>query len=216
MAEDIFSEENTLKSEQDKNIPMTINVLNPEDMLGKLPPDILIPNKRFVLAGGSVRRWFSGEKEDSDFDYFMIGDQKTEEFVPAYYEKTYENLVNVTYHYKDKTIQIIKLKYTSIEDLFNHFDFCHCCFAYDGSTIYATEDAIISTLRKHLKVNKILKGFELDSLRRAFKYQKAGYTPCLGTIRDLALSFSQLTETDINKIISISPSGGKRKIIRLD
>jgi hypothetical protein len=185
-------------------------------MLGKLPKGLPKPTPDFVLAGGSVRRWFLGEKEDSDFDYFIIGDHKIDEFILPEFKLIYKNKVNMTFNYHEFKVQIILLHYDSINDLLNSFDFCHCCFAYDGTNIHTTKNAIIAALRKHLRLNNVVPGYELDTLRRAFKYQRAGYSPCIGTIRDLALMCSKLEKPDIEKMIEMSPNGGHRNIIELD
>jgi len=57
--------------------------------------------------------------------------------------------------------------------------------------------------------------FAADSLRRAFKYQTKGFTPCAGTIRDLATAFTTITREQIQAQVEMSPNGGKR-LVRFD
>jgi hypothetical protein len=102
-----------------------------------------------------------------------------------------------------------------VEDLLDSFDFTVCQFAYDGSNVFSTPEAIISVTRNHLGVHNISKEFAVDSLRRAFKYSKKGYYPCNGTIQKLADSLRGLTAEEVKNAVEISPGGGRR-LIRID
>ncbi len=188
--------------------------LEKENMKGSFPKEVKIPNG-YVVAGGSVRRWFMGEKQISDFDYFTIG-KSQESFIDETFKLKYENIINSTYEKDGRIIQVIKKEYNSVEELLNSFDFHHCQFAYDGKKIYTTKLAIISSMRKHLSFNNAIEGFELDTLRRAFKYQRQGYAPCIGTIQRLAEMLSGISKEKIQEMIQMSPSGDKRSIIRFD
>jgi hypothetical protein len=110
---------------------------------------------------------------------------------------------------------LIKLYRNTIEDLFDCFDFTICQFAWDGNDIFSTIEGVITTERKHLSVHKVQKGFEIDSLRRAFKYFEKGYKPCLGTIGELGKSLAGTELKEIEQQIQISPGGNKR-IVRWD
>lgn len=190
--------------------------LNEKYMRGQKPDfDILAYNlDGFWIAGGSIRRWFTGEKQNSDIDIFCNSDNVVDNLCVKLNLTT--DINNERYiTFKNSPIQIIiNPKFVSMEECINHFDFTICQFAWDGQRIIATQDAIISTLRHHLAVNEIQPGFEVDSLRRAFKYANAGYQPCMGTIRDMAISL-QREEIDINKQVEISP-GGKMRIPKWD
>ena len=92
------------------------------------------------------------------------------------------------------------------------FDFNVCQFAWDGSKVFATMEAIVGALRGHLAVNKLQPGFEMDSFRRAFKYQRRGFLPCAGTMLTLATALQSLTPEKIKEQVEMSPGGGKRFI----
>lgn len=187
--------------------------LEKNEMKGYLP-ELEIP-EGFVIAGGSIRRWFLGEKQESDFDYFRVDDKKDWELPIKGLKETYSNRVQTTYKLKGKIIQAIKRPYSSVNGLFRQFDFHHCQFAYTGDEIFTTKKAIISSTRKHLSLNTIIEDFELDTLRRAFKYQRQGFTPCEGTIADIAIKLKN-SDSDFEKQKTMSPGGGKKSIIKFD
>ena len=187
--------------------------LSKQEMQGYIP-DLEIPDG-FVIAGGSIRRWFTGEKQDSDFDYFRIDGEENYKLSIDGISEIYSNQIQTTYSLDGKRLQSIKKRYVSVEDLFEHFDFHHCQFAYDGENIFTTKKAIISSLRKHLSFNNVIEGFELDTLRRAFKYQRQGFTPCSGTIADIAMML-KASDSDFDQQRIMSPNGGKKNIVRFD
>lgn len=185
-------------------------------MAGDIPP--VSPSCGVFIAGGCVRRWFTGKEPLSDIDVFAPSEKGLLEFIGKLgnnLEPVYETQNADTYLVKDCRIQLIKFHYSTAEELVNNFDFNVCQFVWTETGIFATQKAIIGTLRGHLSVNRILKNFAADSLRRAFKYQLNGFLPCAGTIRDLATSFVELTPEEIKAQIELSPKGGNR-IVRFD
>lgn len=191
-----------------------MRILDKKFMIGP-SVDYEIPEYCWI-AGGAIRRWFNNEKK-SDIDVFAIKEESLMKFAEVnklgkpIYDK--ENIV--AYMDKDTPIQLIKRYFSTIEDCLNSFDYTICQFAYDGTTIFATEEAIVSTLRKHIGVAKIQTGYEIDSLRRLLKYYDKGYKPCLGTLKDLVSAFRNAPE-DLDEQISISPGGGQRLAVRWD
>lgn len=185
--------------------------LKPEEMRGR-KPNVKLPEGTFY-AGGCIRRWFTGEKQDSDFDIFKLQDNIE---IPENWTKVFSNKVQTTYKVGTQIVQVIEIVYEDIQDAFNKFDFHHCQFAYTGESIFTTKRAIISTLRKHLSFNAVNPGFELDTLRRAFKYQRQGFTPCEGTIFDLGMMFQNTTQEQLEETVQMSPGGGRRSIVRFD
>ena len=173
----------------------------PEGLMYGRKPELELPEDGSVwIAGGAIRRWFTGEKQDpkSDIDLFAMDfDRLTAYAKGMKFRQVYDTKNATTYKWRDQTIQTIKLTSPTPEESMAKFDFKHCQFAYDGKKIYATDEAVICSLRKHLMFNNMLKGYEVDTLRRAFKYQREGYTPCGGTLRDLARALRGLTEEEI-------------------
>ena len=185
-------------------------------MLGKQIPEI--PPGWEWIVGGAVRSWFCGDNlEDIDLLF------KSEENLNSYgdllitqkYKKTHSHKNADTYKKEDIIIQLIKKYWVDIDGVFNSFDYDLCCFAIDASgLIFSTDKAIISALRKRLSVNNIQAGYELDSLRRAFKYFEKGYKPCLGCLADIAHSLGMSGER-ISQQISFYQDG-KPRIARFD
>jgi len=199
---------------------MNIIEINESLMLGK-KPEVQMVNSCWV-AGGAIRSWFDREKM-SDIDIFFKNQEALDNFkntnslkTPSFSTKITDTFILNEDNNSKKIIQTIKIFRDSIESLFDSFDFTICQFAWDGTKIYSTIEAIVSVSRKHLAVHKIQEGYEIDSLRRAFKYQNKGYKPCLGTIRDLALALSKKQEVDITSQVQISPGGHVRGAIRWD
>lgn len=187
--------------------------IDKSNLVGKEP--ILTPTSNVWIAGGAIRQWFCGEPK-SDIDVFGVNEESLQRFITTKLtgaKKLTEQNHLSSFSYQGQLVQVIKYNYyNSINELFDSFDFSLCQFAWDGNDVYSTQNAIISVLRKHLRVHKIDKKHASDSLRRAFKYQEKGYKPCHGTILDLSLSFLNLTETEIKEQVTISPSGGTRII----
>ncbi len=188
--------------------------ISQDECLGVKPE--LIPVSGTWIAGGSIRQWFFGKEKPSDIDVFGSSEDALKFFVEENLfgsKKLVERDNLVSYNHHGKLVQIIKHSFPkSAEELLDSFDFNVCQFCWNGAKIFSTVSAISSVLRGGLKVHKIQKGFQSDSLRRAFKYQEKGYKPCLGTIRDLGKAFVGISEEEINKQIEISPGGGMRAV----
>jgi len=189
--------------------------LKTDFMRGSIPP--VSPTNGVFICGGAVRRWFSGKEKLSDIDVFAPTPQHHQDFLATLgkVQLLVETTNATTYEWEDKTIQLIKFYYPTLEAAIDSFDFNICQFGWTEEGVFATPEAIVGVLRNHLSVNKINPGFEADSLRRAFKYQLKGFIPCAGTIRDLAMSFTGLEPAQIQAQIEMSPKGGKR-LIRFD
>lgn len=169
------------------------------------------------FAGGAIRRWFTGEKQDSDVDVFGCDQAYLDDFVKTrgLSKKVDENKNAATYLKDGVKWQIIKVYSDTMEATIDKFDFQHCRFAWNGEKVIASVEAIACAIRKHLMVHNIQKGFELDSLRRAFRYQRQGFIPCLGAMSAIAASFREVTEQNLKDQTELSPKGGRR-VARLD
>lgn len=184
--------------------------LNKKFALGK-PPDINISTSSgFFICGGSVRRWFTGEKQNSDIDVFC-DKYINEESIKTFMKKnnlTVRTRTDRLIMFNKSNIQLIlQPRFDIVEEAISNFDFTVCQFGttrqFNG--IITTPEAIILVLRKHLGINKIQPGYEIDSLRRSYKYYKQGYIPCIGTIRELAKALNNANKEDIAKFNEISP-----------
>lgn len=184
-------------------------------MRGESPS--LTPVDGTWIAGGSIRRWFTGEKQDADVDVFGIDEAALARFAEKHglTKKVHEHK-NATSYRKGPTIyQLIKIHSTTPAETLDKFDFQHCRFAWDGKEVISTVEAVACATRKALMVHKIQVGYELDTLRRAFKYQSQGYKPCMGCLHAIASSFREVEESKLQEQLEQSPGGGKR-VVRYD
>ncbi len=192
--------------------------IDPTQMLGE-KPNVLVPSGGFI-AGGAVRRWFSGKEALSDVDVFFpsadIQKKYIEELEKDDFKQTYATKNALTYYNGKIQVQCIQIKYyQDVSALLDSFDYTLCQFAWDGKDIYSTPLAMVSVLRNHLGAHEIRPDFAVDSLRRAFKYAKKGFYPCNGTLLKIADSLRGLTAEQILDAVTISPKGG-RSILRID
>ena len=173
----------------------------------------------FIIAGGAIRRWYSGEPQKSDIDLFCADKDNREKWINEHSQYLlYKNAINSTFRIDGRLIQVIYLDFnpTDLTTLWQQFDYHHCCWAWHRETIFTTPAALICTERKHLAILNPQPGYEMDTLRRAFKYQRSGYTPCAGTLLDIAMMLRRVDEEQkLRNQIEISP-GGEKRIIRFD
>jgi len=194
-------------------------IVIPEHLLMGTPiHDFIIPPNCWI-AGGAVRAWFTGKETSRDIDVFAINDGHLANFVKE--NNLSQNLSRSTermdeYNVAGTPVQLIKVYSSTIRECFDKFDYYLCQFAYDGEAVLTTIEALLAVERKHLSVNKFLRGFEVDSLRRAFKYAAKGFRPCIGTIHDIARALSEVPKEDVERQAVLSPGGGKRGFIRWD
>ena len=123
------------------------------------------------LAGGSILRALTGEKQASDVDFFFASSQQYEAFCsaidPAIVQEVKENIVGKKFIMRDgrswllrtvkrPAVQAIKLKwFKSPEEILTDFDLTCCQFAYDGVSIITSELAIYDLKKRQLRINRI-------------------------------------------------------------
>lgn len=181
--------------------------------------DLQLPLPQFDLrgcwlAGGIVRDSVLGAKA-SDADVFGKNSEAWQSFLDANQRGKVSRAPKMWSFKAELPVQIILREYASIEACLDSFDYTICQFAFDGEFAWATEAALVDTFRRRLVVHKITKEFALDSLRRAQKYIKKGYTACAGTLADIGRSFRDVSEEELQKQMEYYPSGLVR-IVRFD
>lgn len=187
--------------------------VKPEMMKG-VKPEIELPEGVW-LAGGCVRRWFTGEPQDSDFDIFTSSEEVRVKAIKKLFgdkKPIYDTSSAVEFRIDKQRIQFIKRYFPTVAETLDKFDFHVSQFAFDGTTIFATPEALVNACRKRLSVHEVQPGFEVDTLRRAFKYAKAGYWPCGGTIAALAAAVGRVSDEErmIQQERVMSPGAGGR------
>lgn len=218
----VFFEANNLNDERRNNMiqtaPRKIELINiPESLMRGTKPNVTVTPNCWI-AGGAIRAWFTGSEKSRDIDVFgtdvaSISDLLQKNKLDRVLDKSPHA---TTYAHRPFPVQAIWFTKGSVAELLESFDFSLCQFAWDGESIFSTVEAVTSVLRRHLGIARIQPGFEMDSLRRAFKYQAKGFKPCLGTLRDLANSIRSIPQEDIERQIEISPNGMTRGTIRWD
>lgn len=190
---------------------MSVQLIKVDPLLlrGEKPPIPLVKGAAW-MAGGAVRRWFSGKEKLSDVDLFFKDEGQCQEYVKSSpIPKLFENPRCITLSNGQLIVQCITVNYyPDVRTILDSFDFSVCQFAYDGEDVWATPEALVTVLRGGLGVHNIRKDFAVDSLRRAFKYAKKGFFPCNGSIQKIADSLRGLTEEQIRQAVEISPNGG--------
>ena len=190
---------------------MNTIVLKPDTLRGRKP--VIEPTPGTWICGGAIRSWFDGGSSP-DVDVFGTDEEKLDGFISqrlASWDLKSEHPMTKTFTNGDKIVQVIQGKtFPTMDECLDYFDFTICQFGWDGQTVSSTPLALITCLRKHLAIHKIHKEHAIDSMRRAFKYQRAGFTPCAGTLRDLAAAVQLLTPEEMKAQVEISPGGGLR------
>ncbi|WP_293012247.1 hypothetical protein [Oceanicaulis sp.] len=158
-------------------------------VLSKLPK---LSEKGPWLAGGALRRTLLGVAPDSDFDFFFADKDQLDEFVSALPKKLKK--VRETDHHvhycgpldggQKRDVQAIRFRfYDDAASVLDSFDFTICQFAFDGSTLTTTPEALFDLGRKRLAVHKVT--YPVATMRRLIKYSNQGFTACAGAMATL-------------------------------
>lgn len=141
------------------------------------------------LAGGAVRRIVSGQPLDSDFDFFFTNEKQFHSAKQCLRgKKLYENEFNETwsefdYNGINRKVQLINIVHSSVEDLFNQFDFTICQFALspNSTELFTGDFSMWDLARKRLVPHNITR--PISSMRRVLKYSNQGFYACAGCLR---------------------------------
>lgn len=163
-------------------------------------------NTESWLCSGSIRRLILGQDiEDGDLDFFFTSEQALLNFKSKIVgiENEKDKELNISFDKKigDKTykVQLIKLYYPTISELFDNFDFTLCQTGFDGSNYYFGDFSLKDIIEKKVIVNKIT--YPISSFRRIIKYSKQGFWVCPQQIEKFLNIIK--TEEIINKVISV-------------
>lgn len=156
------------------------------------------------IAGGCLKNIFNGEKpKDIDIwfknsDEYIKAKHHFEELIeekPERWKKAYENK-NVFAIYdklRNRTLELVKRRYGTPEEILEQFDFTIVKFAYFREVESADEDdsrAVWKVLRNedfftHLHLKRLVIDDDVplpvNTFNRMIKYAKYGYLPCKNT-----------------------------------
>lgn len=159
------------------------------------------------ISGGTARRlWHNEPWQDHDIDIFFRTEQSFARFTQLIYP--YSDLNNQPYITKNATTYsipfrsvnyklqcICKKYYSNIFEVWKDFDFTVCCFATDGYTLVADEQALkdieIRALRIIDGTNRKIDG------RRVTKYGIYGFNPTKQVLKELLDQKNQQSITTI-------------------
>lgn len=135
------------------------------------------------LCSGSIRRLILGQNiEDGDLDFFFTSEQALLDYKSKItgIENEKDKELNISFDKKigDKIykVQLIKLYYPTISELFDNFDFTLCQTGFDGANYYFGDFSLKDIIEKKVIVNKIT--YPISSFRRIIKYSKQGFWIC--------------------------------------
>lgn len=173
----------------------TLNLQDLESRLGdavklrEISSKLSISKQGPWLAGGSVRRWVTGEPINSDFDIFFQSPGQLEKCTKKLGNPSFSNDFSLTWKEfaMDKwkaDIQAVRISfYENLESVLDSFDFTACQFGFDGENIVHGDFSLLDATRKRIVVHKIT--YAASSTRRLLKYGRQGFTVCTGAIASL-------------------------------
>ena len=140
------------------------------------------------VGGGYIRDMILGAKP-SDIDVFGPDQSARDSFIKnngVRVKKSAKFMRTGCWHGTETPVQVIDRDFKDIADMISRFDFTVCQFAWDGKNVFATERALVDVARRRIQVANIQEGFELDSMRRLYKYMGKGFSVCANTLKEVA------------------------------
>lgn len=170
--------------------------------------NIYNPHSEYTyLAGGALRRLITGEKLDSDWDFFFKTKNAADVFTfhlfsqPKLYtiisnerrpmNTTIQFVLNSTN--QEFKFQLIDFRYyENVSEVLDSFDFTLCMFGIEKDNLFYADTAMTDIRDKKLVPNKIT--YPISSTRRILKYAKDGYRLDTDGIKSFlcGISFSEL------------------------
>lgn len=151
------------------------------------------------IAGGAVRRTVTGEKLDSDFDFFFRDEAQAKAFAQAMLDIGAAQMAQTdkatTFMLPSETpsegvylpemkVQAITFAYfADAEAVIDSLDFTLSQFAFDGESVYVGIFSLWDVARKRIVIHRI--SYAVSSVRRLLKYATQGYTVCSGALAEL-------------------------------
>lgn len=152
-----------------------------------LPSTITLSDEGPWIAGGAVRRWYTGIPQDGDVDFFFANEEQFNHFCreldPISEISKNTNQFNTTFRIAVTScwsIDVQAISYRFFENVYKllrSFDFTVSQLAFDGKTIHTFERTIKDNEKRVIKFDKISCG--ILSLLRIGKHMKQGYTMSL-------------------------------------
>ena len=156
-----------------------------------------------VFAGGAVRNLLEGkDRIDNDVDVYVVNGQETvrDSIYTCLLEIGFKEVSTTewshTFKRGDRTVQLMRKAYPSIQDLFNSFDYtvAQCAWSPTTQDVYTGDWTMYDLGARQLRFNNFNNpGLALGRLA---KYVSYGYTPDKETLEQLT-KFIQRSKANI-------------------
>lgn len=146
------------------------------------------------VAGGAVRDYFSFGYVKCDVDLFfpnryniclalMFFRKNGAKFI-------FKNSKVISFKYKNKKFDLVKVLFLNPLDTIKSFDFTVCCAAVNDKDIVHHQTFFIDLSKMTLVVNSL--PFPLSTMQRLQRYIKKGYTICNGGLLEIARAINKV------------------------
>lgn len=172
------------------------------------------------IAGGALRDYFSGVPVKTDIDIFFPSEAEHKK-CSMYLLKNggkviWESDNGMKVIYNEREFDLVKFWFPDPQSTINDFDFTVSMLAIDCERVYCGETTFIDLAKRQLMLNKLQ--FPANTMRRAFKYYKKGFSMCVGEMEKLVLAIQEMPkpekeeeqENQNQTDAPISNSGGRR------
>lgn len=152
------------------------------------------------LAGGAIRDYFMGVPIKTDHDIFFPDEEnfnKCKEFFKSKGDEVvikWESKNGMKVVFNNRTFDLIKHFFSNPIETIYAFDFTVSMFAVDNERVYTGETSFIDLAKRQLMINKIT--FPASTLSRAFRYQKKGFSLCLGEMKKIVKSIQNMPKPE--------------------
>jgi len=155
-----------------------------------------------VFAGGAVRNLLEGkDRVDNDVDIYIVNGQETVRNIiyTCLLESEFKEVSTTEWSYTfkkgDKTVQLMRKVYPSIQDLLDSFDYtvAQCAWSPATQDLYTGDWTMYDLGARQLRFNTF--NNPSLSLGRLAKYVSYGYTPDKDTLEQLTKFIQQSRAT---------------------
>lgn len=153
------------------------------------------------IAGGSLRDYFSGINEETDYDIFFPNGMELEKALKHFQQMEavtkWDSDNGTKLVYRGKTFDLVKKFFDGPQATIDAFDFTVSMFAVDFEKVYHGESSFIDLAKKQLMINKIT--YPASTMQRAFRYYKKGFSMCAGEMRKMVEAIQEMPKPEISE-----------------
>lgn len=176
------------------------------------------------IAGGALRDYFMGVAIKTDIDLFFPNEAEytkcAQHMRKGGATLEWESNNGMKLKYNGRLYDLVKFYSPSPQETIDEFDFTVSMIAIDCDKVYFGETTFIDLAKRQLMLNKLQ--FPANTMRRAFRYYKKGFSMCVGEMEKLVIAIQDMpkpekqeAETDITDA-PISGGGKSRMFVGID